>query len=325
MDEGLAENLAALATLDYPDYELLVAVREATDLPSSVLPSRARLVVAGANVGDIGTSHKITNLLAAVDVARPESTVFAFADSDGRPGKLWLRALAAQLRDQQVGAATAYRWYVPQPPNFWSNVRAAWNATVAGTLGPGDNAFCWGGAMAVTRVGFESMQVRDHWKGQVSDDFQLAQAAHDAGLRVAFAPGAIVPCVDHAGADFLGWARRQLIITRHYAPKLWWQALIGHAVYVGGMAAGIYAAFHLGARGLLAYLPALLIILLGMRKAGQRAELVETVHPEQPSQVAIHLNWVTLATFVWLGLLLASAFANSITWRGIRYNLQRRH
>ena len=45
-DEGLRENLAALAALDYPDYELIVAAHSAADIPAGVLPSRVRVVLA---------------------------------------------------------------------------------------------------------------------------------------------------------------------------------------------------------------------------------------------------------------------------------------
>src|ERR1035441_1571259 len=41
-DEGLRENLAALASLDYPDYELLIVARSAADIPSGVLPRASR-------------------------------------------------------------------------------------------------------------------------------------------------------------------------------------------------------------------------------------------------------------------------------------------
>ena len=63
-DEGLRENLAALASLDYPDYELIVVARRADDIPGGVLPARCRVVLSEAVESD--TSEKVQNLLAAV-------------------------------------------------------------------------------------------------------------------------------------------------------------------------------------------------------------------------------------------------------------------
>ena len=45
-DEGLSENLGALAALDYPDYELIVAAHSALDIPPGVLPARVKVVLA---------------------------------------------------------------------------------------------------------------------------------------------------------------------------------------------------------------------------------------------------------------------------------------
>ena len=81
-DEGLRENLQSLAELDYPDYELIIVARIAFDLPAGVLPRRAKIVLAHSEESE--TSEKIQNLLAAVNHARRNSTVLAFADSDGR-------------------------------------------------------------------------------------------------------------------------------------------------------------------------------------------------------------------------------------------------
>ena len=81
-DEGLRENLAALAALDYPDYELIVTAHSAGDIPPDVLPARVRVVL--ANGTDSGASEKIQNLLAAVRASRKRTQVLAFADSDGR-------------------------------------------------------------------------------------------------------------------------------------------------------------------------------------------------------------------------------------------------
>jgi ceramide glucosyltransferase len=310
-DHGLRENLAALAALDYPDYELIVVVREAGDVDAAVVPARARLVVAGA--GDAATAHKLTNLLAAVGAARPESQIYAFADSDGRPNAGWLRALVAEMRDPKVGAATGYRWYVPERATFASTLRSVWNAAIAGGLGPGDAPFCWGGAMAVTRANFEKLEVRRHWLGQISDDFELSRAVHQAGLRVAFAPGAVVPCLDGCGlGEFLEWGRRQLILTRVYAPKLWWLALVAHVIYVGA----IVGSLALGSGWVAA-----IIVSVGIWKASKRARMFHTTQPQYRQLSASHGWSVTVATFAWLGLLLASAFSRTIVWRGVRYRL----
>src|SRR5206468_11122230 len=104
--EGLRENLLALASLDYPDYELIIAAHCADDIPRGVLPARARIVLARGS--DLETGEKVQNLLAAVRAARKRSVVRAFADSDGRPPKRWLRALVAPLAEKGVGASTGY-------------------------------------------------------------------------------------------------------------------------------------------------------------------------------------------------------------------------
>ena len=47
------------------------------------------------------------NLLAAVRATRKRTEVFAFADSDGRVTRGWLRALVTPLAEPGVGAAEA--------------------------------------------------------------------------------------------------------------------------------------------------------------------------------------------------------------------------
>ncbi len=235
-DQGLRENLAALASLDYPDYELIIVARAAADIPGGVLPRRAKIVL--AHRYDPDTGEKVQNLQVAVRATRKASTILAFADSDGRVTKRWLRALAAPLADPGVGASTGYRWFTPQPPTFWTLMRSVWDAVAFGRLGPGDSGFAWGGAMAMRKETFFEVRVPEYWKNTVSDDYALAQAVHDAGLRIVWAPGALTPCFEHVTVrPFFSWARRQMTITRVYRPRLWWPALVAHIFYCGGMAA----------------------------------------------------------------------------------------
>ncbi|HEU0142008.1 MAG TPA: glycosyltransferase [Bryobacteraceae bacterium] len=335
-DEGLRENLASLAALDYPDYELIIAARTPGDVPGGVLPPKAKVVYAraapfrAATVRERGlpgedSSEKIGNLLAAVAASRAESGIYAFADSDGRVRPGWLRALAAPLRRKEVGASTGYRWYIPRHPDFWSLLRGAWNAVIAGSFGPGPNGFLWGGAMAIRKQVFEEARVAEYWAGALSDDYQLARAVLDAGLEIAYAPGAMVASVDRIGPrELFSWVRRQMVLTRVHAPRLWRTALLAHVIYCGAMLACAAAA-------LAGWMPAILLlgaqIGLGMGKALVRSRTVRLCFPE-------HRDWfrryawmevmlAPAATWLWLCSLLASAAGNTIEWRGRTYRLER--
>jgi len=322
-DEGLSDNLAALAAMDYPDYELIITADSAEDIPAGVLPHRVRVVLAHGAAS--GTAEKVQNLLAAVRAARKRSQVLAFADSDGRVTKGWLRALAAPLAEPGVGATTGYRWFVPDPPDFWSLLRGVWDAVAAGTLGAGNNRFAWGGAMAIRKDTFFEVRVPDFWAGALTDDYTLSEAVHQAGLSIAYAPGALTPCREHTtGARFFEWIRRQMAITRVYAPLLWWPGLIAHILYCGGMAASVIASVRgnrLAEWALIAQLSP------GMLKGLNRATLAKASLPEYEAwfkrHAWVHAIWVPLGTWVWLVALLSSAFARSIVWRGRRYRVKR--
>jgi len=333
-DEGLRENLAALASLDYPDYELIVVARTAADIPPGALPSGVKVVLAQGHdhkhhsltvaAPMAQTSEKVQNLLAAVRATRKRSAIFAFADSDGRPTRRWLRALAAPLGEPGVGASTGYRWFTPEPPTFWSLLRGVWDAVAFGRLGPGDCEFAWGGAMAMRKETFFEARVPEHWSGTVSDDYALADAAHAAGLGIAWAPGALTPCFERVSAGrFFRWARRQMTITRVYRPRLWWPALVAHLLYCGGMAASVWASilgYRLAEWALIAQLSP------GMLKGLNRAILAKAALPEYEPwfrrHAWVHAIWQPLATWIWLVVLVASGFGNTIEWRGRQYRLK---
>jgi ceramide glucosyltransferase len=326
-DEGLRENLAALAALEYPDYELIVAARTAGDIPPGVLPRRVKIALAHSDrEEEEGSSEKIQNLKAGIRASRKRTQIFAFADSDGRVPAGWLRALVAPLADAAVGASTGYRWFTPEPPAFWTLMRSVWDAVCNGQLGPGDNVFVWGGAMAIRKETFFEARVVERWKGEISDDYSLAEAVHAAGLTIAYAPGAMVPCFERLNAGTLfRWIRRQLTITRIYRPRLWWTALFAHVFYCGGMVASAAASMQ-GSR--LAEWALIAQLSPGMLKGLNRATLAKAALPEREQWFRrhgwVHAIWIPLATWLWLAGLAASAFGNSIEWRGYRYEIRRR-
>jgi ceramide glucosyltransferase len=324
-DDGLRENLAALASQDYPDYELIIVAHSAADIPAGVLPAAARIVLAHGD--DPFTGEKVQNLTMAVGAARKFSEVYAFADSDGRVTPRWLRSLVTPLFDKGVGASTGYRWYAPVPPAFWTLMRSVWDAVALSRLGPGDCGFAWGGAMAIRRETFYDLDIRSHWKNTVSDDYALSAAVRASGLTIAFAPGAMVPSSERITVkQFFAWMRRQMTVTRVYNGRMWSLALVAHIFYCGGMAASSVASlrgYRLAEWALIAQLSP------GMLKGLNRATLAKAALPECEAwfkrHLWVHAIWVPLATWLWLVALLSSAFGNTIHWRGYRYKLTRLH
>jgi len=328
-EPGLRENLRALLRQDYPDFELLIVARDENDpaleearpLISGEPGARARLIIAG--VGPVDTGEKISNLLAAVQAAHPETEVLAFADSDGRPATGWLRALVAPLEDRSVGAATGYRWYFPEKGGFWPLVRSVWNSAIAGNFGAGEAPFAWGGAMAVRLGTFHNARIAEYWRGAVSDDYRLTQAVRAAGLAVLFSPGAMVETDGECSArEFFSWGIRQLTIVRVCDPKLFWLALGAHVVYCGAITTGCLALAggHLWAAAVL-----LASVLPGMWRAHEREQAARLMFAGRAAWFECYgwaYFWLTpFVTWIWLYLLLASSFRRRIEWRGNTYEL----
>lgn len=322
-DEGLHENLASLASLDYPDYELIIAARSPADVAPDVLPPKARVVFSEGHPA--GAAEKLQNLLAAVRGVRPQTEVLAFADSDGRVSRGWLRALVAPLAETGVGAATGYRVYLPEPPRFWAVLRSAWNAVIFGTFGPGKIEFVWGGAMALRKDLFFRLGVDSLWASTASDDYVLTEAVRSAGLQLRFVPGALVVSSDRiGGTELLRWIRRQLVITRIYAPRLWALSFFATLMYCIAMVTCLIA---LVARQRMAGAVLAFLLVAGMLKGTAREKLASMALPGSRPWFLRHgwiFTWlVPLATWTWFYGHLASSITNVIEWRGYRYRLSK--
>lgn len=303
--DELRENLAALAALDYPNYELIVAARTAADIPPGILPRRVLIVLAGTTEK---SSARVGNRLAGVRVARKRSEVLAFADSGGRVMPGWLRALALPLTEANVGVSTGYRWFLPEPPDFASLLRSVWNAPIAGLLGPGNNPFAWAGSMAIQKELFFELRVPDAWQNSPNNNGSLTRSVRQAGLRIAFAPGAMLAIGDRISMrGLIVWAGHEMSNARRAFPRLWWGALVSHVFYCGGMAAAVVASLR-GSRA--AEWVLVVQIGLGMLKGVNRATLANAELPGREAwfkrHAWVHSLWVPLGTWLWLVVLIAS-------------------
>ena len=113
LEPGLAENLRPLLTQDYARYEVLFVFDRADDPAIEVvqrLASAAQIVIAGPATD---SGQKVHNLRFATTKISADAEVLVFVDTDARPGKDWLKQLVAPLADEELGASTGYRWYIP--------------------------------------------------------------------------------------------------------------------------------------------------------------------------------------------------------------------
>ncbi len=333
LEPGLEQNLAALTAQDYPGFEIFFVFARSDDPAHSAVkfvadssPVPAHIVIAG-KPADCG--EKVNNLRVAVEQLDPSFEVFVFADSDGRPDKHWLEHLVAPLHDAQLGAATSYRWWLPDRGGFWSAFGAAWDAGIATMQGAHNHNFCWGGATAIRRGAFEQAAVRTHWSGAVSDDWAMTRALRMAGRRIEFVPECIVPAV--RDADFPGlleFSNRQIIITRVYAPKTWLGGALYHWLYVAGFVLGLLLIGQAWIEGLLwlstALILALLMLLVALKGLLRWLAVNELLPAWRQKLQSYAWAWTLLAPlvpFLYAVNFLVSFFRRRIAWRGIRYRL----
>jgi len=345
LDQGLHENLTALFQQEYPDYEIIFVTGEESDPSLSVIEEvkqsvasgmqgsqekkiSARVVIAGAAF-DCG--QKVHNLRNAVDEIDSRSDVLVFVDADARPQVHWLRSLVAPLHNQGIGAVTGYRWFIPQLGGLASHLCSVWNASIASALGENDDKnFCWGGSAAIRRETFERLNIRERWRGTVSDDFALTKALKEAHQPIRFVPACLTASLeDYTFRELIEFTTRQLKITRVYAPHLWKAAFIGSLLFVLVFFGGIVLVSTRALLGMSFWIPLVLlglIFVLGALKGYIRLRAVQLPLAKYSRELGgtlwAHLLLWPITSALFLYNTIAALFSRRIEWRGITYELK---
>lgn len=339
LEDGLSENLATLLEQDYQAYEIIFVSDRADDPSLEVVKEildtayrservAARVVVAGDAI-DCG--QKVHNLRTAVAKVDRRCEVLVFVDTDARPDAGWLRSLVAPLSDESIGAASGYRWFIPEGGGFATQLRSVWNASIASALGArADKNFCWGGSTAILRSTFDKLQIAERWRGTVSDDFTMTRVLHEAKLPIHFVPTCLVPSFGECTTrELLEFTNRQLKITRVYAAHLWKPLLLGSLLFCSVFFGGLALAIGRAILGLPYFAPlavVFLIYVLGAAKAYIRLKAVAiplaSCRKQLWQTLAAHLLLWPVASGLYLYNALAAAFSRRITWRGIKYELR---
>ncbi len=350
LDEDLEENLNALFRQNFPRYEVIFVVDSETDESVSVInkiiqrkdPEAQRilsensaslrlcvkkLVVAGKAENE---SQKVHNLREAVLHVADESEVFVFVDSDARPSADWLRNLIAPLADEKIGAATAYRWFISKNFGFASEMRSVWNASIASALGANlKSNFCWGGSMALRRATFEKIEMRERWRGTLSDDFAVTRAMNEAALPIYFVPQALAVSIENCNwRECLEFTTRQMKITRVYAPHLWKLSFIGAGLFNLVWIWGIFNLFFYRADSFAFWFSLVSLFLISAFSIGKsrfRLNAVKLVLENYESALEKQF-WTQTTLWIFSPALffynsVCALISRKIVWRGIHYTL----
>ena len=335
LDIGLRENLEPLLSQNYPEYEVIFVTDRSDDasvplieqvIKSSSRPSR--IVFAGDTVD---SGQKVHNLRVAVSQFDLKCEVLVFVDTDGRPNTDWLRSLVAPLKDEHMGAATGYRWFIPAQGGLASHLRSVWNASIASALGArADKNFSWGGSTAIRRTTFEKLNIKERWRGTVSDDFTVTRVLQEAKLPIHFVPQCLIPSLDDCGfSEMLEFTNRQLKITRTYAPQLWKSVLIGSLIFTTVFFGGLIMVSTRAAQGRSFVVPLLLlsvVYVLGALKSYIRLQAVagalKAYQNKLLSTLPAHVLLWPIASALFLVNGVVAALSGRITWRGITYELK---
>ncbi len=332
VDREMEANLGALFRQNYPDYEILFVIASEQDESRPIIERvmdenrnrKSKLVIAEP---DNNRGEKVNNLLAAIDEASPDTEAFVFVDSDAMVHPEWLASLTAPLADDQTGAATGYRWYLPVKGGLWSALLSAWNGSVATTLGDHSHNFAWGGSTAILRETFERAGVRKVWQKALSDDYALTRAVEMRGLKISFAPRCLIPSREDASfSSLIEFTTRQVTITRVYRPRVWWIGITSHALFVSVFFGGIAWTLIGGINRVISLGMLALIYLLGSLKGALRLSAAREAITSASREI-MRLWWMyslmwPLVSMVFLYNFIRSSLTRRVRWRGIIYEMR---
>ena len=180
------------------------------------------------------------------------------------------------------------------------------------------------------RETFDAVDMRERWRGTLSDDFAVTRAVKDAGLKIVFVPQALTPSVeDCTFRELVEFTTRQMKIVRVCEPKLWLMTLFGSTVFNSVLIAAFLIVVLSPTNNFIvavAFATLLLVFVFSIGKAWLRLKAVKLAL--YAYQREIGRQFFTQNT-LWLvtGLLFfynsfTALFSRRITWRGITYELK---
>ncbi len=334
-DIDLEANLRAILEQDYDDYEVTFIVESVDDFAYQAIRHAmamhswvpAKIVIAG-RATDSG--QKVHNLRVATEHISPRIKYLAFVDSDARPRPEWLRMLISRLEKPGLGAVTGYRWFTPERASAANALVYSMNCDVLSLLTRSSHYLIWGGSWALRRDVFDTIGLREAWRGTLSDDLVASRLMRQAKLEVRFEPACVAASpLEMSMGQALSFIRRQYVIARLYTFDWWLFSLMGatftNLIWIGNLAV---LALSLLTGSPSPWIPITIsaaFYAVTVYRGWLRQGLVKVYFPhwEKASRrTQLFDIWanplVELAHWIGVG---SAAVGRNILWRGIRYHV----
>jgi ceramide glucosyltransferase len=198
VDFGSYDNFASFCRQDYPDYEILFAVNDDTDLSVPVIrqliadfPERSVRLLVGAEY--LGANRKVNKLARLAREAQNE--VLVLTDGDVRVGPHFLREVVAPLAEHKIGAVTCFYRGIAEN-NFGAEIEAVGASSdfFAGVLMAEwmeGITFALGASVSTTKEWLGKMGGFEAIAGTLADDYELGNRIAKAGGEVVLSREAV--------------------------------------------------------------------------------------------------------------------------------------
>jgi ceramide glucosyltransferase len=325
LDAGLESNLRTFFKQDYPAFEILFAVGDATDPAAAVVEKlhtefpgvNSRLLVAGHPPYSNAKVHSLDRMLVAA-----ANDLVVMSDSDTRVTPSLLRTIAAEFaRDQVSGGEEGRRTGAPvgvatcpyravAGPSFWSKLEAIGLNTdfMAGILVARlleGMQFAVGPTIAARRSVLESIGGFNRLKDYLAEDFVMGKLASEAGHGVMLSSYVIehhIGSTDfrHNAAHRLRWVRS----TRRSRPVGYVGQLFTMATPVALLSCAIAPRLWFAA-----------VVAMVIRAAAAYVISARVLHART------NLGLLPIEDLLGFCFWIAGFFGNTVTWRGRRYRV----